>query len=210
MLNIYLTRHGETQWNTEKRLQGSRDSDLTEKGIRNAIALGERLKNIDFNAIYSSPLERAYQTARHIKSDKEVPIHTLDNLKEIHFGDWEGKTQEEIENIDDYKEEFINFWEKPHIYNHNPHNGECLTAFKQRVEQALSKISSDNQDGNILIVAHGVVIKAILSLTMNISTERMWDPPFIHGTSLTTFTWDGEDFKFKMIGDTSHFISEPK
>jgi broad specificity phosphatase PhoE len=210
MLNIYLTRHGETLWNTEKRLQGSKDSDLTEKGIRNAIALGKRLNNINFNAIYTSPLERAYKTARYIKSDQEVPIHTLENLKEIHFGDWEGKTKEEIENVDAYKYEYINFWEKPHIYNHTPHKGECLTAFKQRVEHALRKISSDHQNGNILIVAHGVIIKAILSFTMNISTERMWEPPFIHGTSLTKFTWDGEDFKFQMIGDTTHFMGEPK
>jgi broad specificity phosphatase PhoE len=205
MLNIYLTRHGETQWNKENRLQGSKDSDLTEKGIRNAIALGERLKEIDFNAIYSSPLARAYQTARHIKSDNEVPIYTLEYLKELHFGDWEGKTKAEIENIGHYKKEYINFWEKPHIYNHSHHNGEGLTAFKQRVEQALRKISSDNQNGNILIVTHAVVIKAILSLTMNISTERMWDPPYIHGTSLTKFTWDGDHFNFKMIGDTTHF-----
>ncbi|OZM58716.1 hypothetical protein CIB95_03870 [Lottiidibacillus patelloidae] len=210
MLNIYLTRHGETQWNKEKRLQGSKDSKLTDMGISNAIALGERLSNIEFNAIYSSPIERAYQTARYIKSDKKIPIYTLDNLKEINFGDWEGKTQEEIENIEIYKNEYKNFWEKPHIYDHTPHKGEGLAVFKQRVENVLRKISSDNNNGNILIVTHGAVIKAILSFTMNISTEKMWDPPFIHGASLTNFIWDGEHFNFKMIGDTSHFLDELK
>lgn len=205
MLNIYLTRHGETQWNKENRLQGSKDSQLTDKGIKNAIMLGERLNNIDFNAIYSSASERAFQTAKYIKLDKEVPIYTVEDLKEIHFGDWEGRTKEEIEAIGNYNNEFHNFWNNPHTYNHKPHKGEGLTAFKQRVEGAVRRVISDNKDGNILIVIHAVVIRAIMSFTMNISTDRMWDPPFIHGTSLTIFNWDGEQFNFKMIGDTSHF-----
>ncbi|MGE7981574.1 histidine phosphatase family protein [Solibacillus sp. NPDC093137] len=208
MLNIYLTRHGETQWNIENRLQGSKNSQLTDKGIEHAIMLGDRLRNIDFSAIYTSPLERALQTANYIKSDKDVPIYTIENLKEMNFGDWEGKTKDEIEAVDNYKNEYHNFWHIPHMYNHKPHNGEGLITFKRRVEEALSKVISSNSDGNILIVTHAVVIKAILSFTMDISTDKMWDPPFIHGTSLTIFKWDGEQFNFKVIGDISHFKNE--
>lgn len=208
MLNIYLTRHGETQWNIENRLQGSKNSQLTDKGIEHAIMLGNRLRNIDFSAIYTSPLERALQTANYIKSDKDVPIYTIENLKEMNFGDWEGKTKDEIEAVDNYKNEYHNFWHIPHMYNHKPHNGEGLITFKRRVEEVLSKVISSNSDGNILIVTHAVVIKAILSFTMDISTDKMWDPPFIHGTSLTIFQWDGEQFNFKVIGDISHFKNE--
>lgn len=208
MLNIYLTRHGETQWNIENRLQGSKNSQLTDKGIEHAIMLGDRLRNIDFSAIYTSPLERALQTANYIKSDKDVPIYTIENLKEMNFGDWEGKTKDEIEAVDNYKNEYHNFWHIPQMYNHKPHNGEGLITFKRRVEEVLSKVISSNSDGNILIVTHAVVIKAILSFTMDISTDKMWDPPFIHGTSLTIFKWDGEQFNFKMIGDISHFKNE--
>lgn len=208
MLNIYLTRHGETQWNIENRLQGSKNSQLTDKGIEHAIMLGDRLRNIDFSAIYTSPLERALQTANYIKSDKDVPIYTIENLKEMNFGDWEGKTKDEIEAVDNYKNEYHNFWHIPQMYNHKPHNGEGLITFKRRVEEVLSKVISSNSDGNILIVTHAVVIKAILSFTMDISTDKMWDPPFIHGTSLTIFQWDGEQFNFKMIGDISHFKNE--
>ena len=126
----------------------------------------------------------------------------------MNFGDWEGKTKDEIEAVDNYKNEYHNFWHIPHMYNHKPHNGEGLITFKRRVEEALSKVISSNSDGNILIVTHAVVIKAILSFTMDISTDKMWDPPFIHGTSLTIFQWDGEQFNFKMIGDISHFKNE--
>lgn len=208
MVTIYLTRHGETQWNLENRLQGSKDSELTEKGINNAKRLGERLKDIPFNAIYSSPSGRAFKTAEYIKSNKDVPIYTDDNLKEIHLGDWEGKTKEEISAIESSSIEFLNFWNNPISYNHKPHKGEDLSLFKQRVATALERIISSNEEGNILIVTHAVVIKAILSFTRNIPTERMWDPPFIHGTSLTIFNWDGEEYIFKEIGDTSHFMDE--
>ncbi|MFD1205229.1 histidine phosphatase family protein [Sporosarcina contaminans] len=206
MLTIYLTRHGETRWNLENRFQGSQDSPLTDKGIHNAMMLGERLNTIDFHAIYSSPIKRAYDTAQLIKSDKTIPIVAVEDLKEIHFGVWEGKTKDEIETDIEYK----NFWNKPHIYNHKPHKGEDLHTFKQRVENAVRKIIVENKDGNILIVAHAVVIKAILSFTMNISIEKMWDPPFIHGTSLTLFNYDGKEFNFEMIGDTAHFLEESK
>lgn len=208
MVTIYLTRHGETQWNLENRLQGSKDSELTEKGINNAMRLGERLKDIPFNAIYSSPSGRAFMTAEYIKSTKDVPIFTDENLTEIHLGDWEGKTKEEISAIESSRIEFLNFWNNPLSYNHKPHNGEDLSKFKQRVVTVLERIISSNKEGNILIVTHAVVIKAILAFTRNIPTERMWDPPFIHGTSLTIFDWDGEEFTFKEIGDTSHFLDE--
>lgn len=148
MVNIYLTRHGETQWNRENRLQGSKDSLLTDKGIKNAVLLGNRLSDIDFNAIYSSPIERALQTAKYIKLNKEVPIYTVEDLKEIHFGNWEGKTKEEIVAVETDKKEYQNFWNNPHTYNHKPHNGESLRTFKNRVEKAVRGVISYNEDGN--------------------------------------------------------------
>ena len=184
------------------------DSKLTDKGITSAIMLGERLNDTDFNAVYSSPNERAFRTATYINENKQVPIYTIEGLKEIHFGDWEGKTKEEIESTEMYNIEYQNFWNNPHMYNHDPHKGESLAAFKQRVEDALKKIISENNNGNVLIVTHAVVIRAILLFTMSISTKKMWDPPFIHRTSLTIFNWDGEKFNYKMRGDTSHFKNE--
>lgn len=202
MLKIYLTRHGETKWNLEKRLQGWKDSELTESGINNALSLGERLHKIEFNAIYTSPSQRAYQTAKYVAMERDIPIYIEEKLKELYFGVWEGQKQEEIEK--NYKNEYFNFWNLPHLYNHKQHQGESLTGFKKRVEECLLKIISENPNGNILIVTHAVVIKAIISYIMNKPTENLWDPPFIHGTSLTQFDWDGEKFIVKRVGDTMH------
>jgi broad specificity phosphatase PhoE len=202
VLNLYITRHGETQWNSESRLQGWKDSELTDNGKRNAVALGERLKQIHFNAIYSSPIERAVKTAKLIRSHRMIPIRLEEGLKEINFGDWEGKVKEEIEQQS--KQEFFDFWNAPHLYNHEPHKGESLTDLKCRIEQVLKNIIADNKDGNVLIVTHGVAIRAILSYFMNIPTEKWWEGPFIEGTSLTLAHYDGETFQVRMIGDTSH------
>ena len=73
-MKLYITRHGETQWNTEKKMQGWQNSDLTGQGIENATRLGERLKDVDFSNIYSSPLGRAMDTANHIKGDRNKRI----------------------------------------------------------------------------------------------------------------------------------------
>lgn len=203
MLNIYLTRHGETQWNKENRLQGWKDSKLTENGIRNAIALGERLSQTDFNAIYSSPIGRAVQTAKLICSDRTIPIVFNDDLKEVNFGEWEGKTGEEIKQ--DFQQEFFHFWNAPHLYNHKPHKGESLEDLKKRMEKALKNIIKANADGNVLIVTHGIAIRAILSYFLKLPLENWWEPPFIHGTSLTLFKSDGKTFQAEMVGDTQHF-----
>lgn len=203
MLTIYLVRHGETQWNTENRLQGWKNSPLTEKGIRNAKLLGKRLSNIEFRAVYSSPSERTIQTAKYICSGKNIPIITDENLKEISYGEWEGQTKAEIEK--NFKKEYFHYWNAPHLYDHRPHKGEAINDLKKRVENVLNKILAENLSGNVLIVSHAATIKAILLYTLNIPTEKMWDPPFIYGTSLTVFHWDGKRFLFEIVGDTSHF-----
>lgn len=202
MLTIYLTRHGETLWNRENRLQGWMDSELTEIGINNANKLGERLKEIDFRAIYTSPSERALKTAQQVNSVRDIPIFTEPDLKEIYFGEWEGKTKEEIEI--NFKKEYFDFWNSPNLYNHEPHKGESLTDFKNRVEKAVKGIMAKHPDGNVLMVSHAVVIRAIMSFIMNIPTEKMWEPPFIHGTSLSVFHWNGQKFDIRMLGDISH------
>jgi broad specificity phosphatase PhoE len=80
MIKLYITRHGETIWNTEKRMQGWLDSNLTENGKKNAEALGERLKDIEFEAIYSSPSQRTKTTTELVKGDRAIPSYSMITL----------------------------------------------------------------------------------------------------------------------------------
>src|SRR5690554_4521335 len=89
-MKIYLTRHGQTEWNVIGKLQGWGNSNLTEKGIENAKRLSQRLKEVNFDYVYSSPQQRALDTAKLIRGDRNIEINVLDDLREIGFGSWEG------------------------------------------------------------------------------------------------------------------------
>lgn len=200
MLKLYITRHGETEWNTQGRMQGWKNSDLTEKGKSNAIALGKSLRDVEFKRVYCSPLDRTRKTAELILGGKDVEIIYVDDLREIHLGEFEGKTQAEIKEI--YPEFQSHFWENPHEYK--ARSGEDFYQVRERVVKALEKIISENSEGNVLIVTHGVVLKTIHSYFKNLSMERLWDPPFIYDTSLTIVEVEDGVSRIVVEGDISH------
>ena len=90
-MQLYVMRHGETSWNTERKIQGRTDVELTENGKEMARLSAEGMKDIKFDYIYSSPLTRAYTTAEIICKNRDIPIFTDDRLMEVCFGEWEGK-----------------------------------------------------------------------------------------------------------------------
>lgn len=197
---IYITRHGQTVWNTEKRMQGWSDSPLTELGIQQAKWLGERLKDTKLDVIYSSPINRALSTANIMNSKRNIPLYTDLRLKEINMGIWEGLTQDEIQ--ESYSKELYNFWNVPQLYK--PYDGETFYEIRQRTEEFIKEIISKNIGKDILIVTHTITLKAIMSFFQNTLIEDFWGPPFIHPTSLTVVRAENEDFKVLLNADTSH------
>lgn len=204
MLHIYLTRHGETEWNIQNRLQGWMDSPLTSKGINDAMALSQKISAIRFQSIYTSPSMRASNTAKILSGDKEFPIIQDENLREINFGEWEGKTKSEIK--ERFENEFSSLWESPNSYDHKPHNGESLSNVRKRVEEVLKNIIETNKDGNVLIVTHAVIVATMIAYFKNSSTENLWDIPFVHGTSLTHIEIDVDNnyLNLKLQCDIAH------
>jgi len=200
MLTLYITRHGETKWNTEKRMQGWSDSSLTEKGVKNAILLGDRLKEIEFNAIYTSPSQRTVKTANLIKGERKIPLVLDDYLKEIHMGIWEGETLADLKN--NYPEQFDFFWNAPHQYKSI--DGEDFFEVKNRVSKALKIIQDSYSSGNILLVTHSVVIKVLLAIFKDLPIEKIWEPPFIHDTSLTVVEMINGTAQIVLEGDLTH------
>ncbi|QKE72173.1 histidine phosphatase family protein [Arthrobacter citreus] len=203
MLTIYLTRHGETEWNIENRLQGSKDSNLTSNGIRDAKLLGKELSEVKFSKIYTSSSKRAVTTANILTSDRSIQLFQEDDLKEINFGDWEGKTNIEIN--EQFKNEFESLWSSPHLYDHAPHRGESLEDLRNRVGDVIQKIVNSNEEGNVLIVTHAVVLATIVAYLKQSPTEKLWDIPYVHGTSLTIIHVNQDkNIEFKLLCDTSH------
>ena len=200
MITLYITRHGETEWNQEKRMQGWLDSNLTESGMKNAVSLGERLKETEFTAIYSSPSGRTQATTNLIRGERDIPVIYDENLREIKLGQWEGKTHSSIKEL--YQTQYESYWNAPHQYT--TVGGETFEETRARAIQVLNRIKKEYVSGNILIVTHSVLIKCLYSFFRNTSIETLWDPPYMHGTSLTIVEMNENGFKLVLEGDISH------
>lgn len=198
-MRLYITRHGTTEWNMERRLQGWGDSPLTEDGKNRAIKLGEHLKEIDFDIIYASPLKRAFETAKLIRGKNDTVIKTHEGLKEMSYGLWEGMAIEDIE--DKYSKEYSIYRNSPGEYI--PEKGESFQILFDRVKLFLKEIS--NQDyKNVLIVSHGITIKAIIAIIKELSWEEFSSLEVYTGTALNICERREDKFEFLVEGDISH------
>lgn len=199
-MKIYITRHGKTEWNKEGRMQGWKNSDLTEEGLQNAKKLGESLKDVEFDCIYCSPLGRAVDTAKWIRGSKPTEIIIKDSLKEMGFGSWEGMEHTKVREL--YPEQSHNLWNKPHLYE--PVDGESFQELLDRARQALGDIINNTSCENVLVVSHAVLIKAIYVIIKNCSIEELWNPPFIGDTCLTIVEVKENDIRIIVEADASH------
>lgn len=200
MLKLYIVRHGETEYNVQKRMQGSIDSPLTERGKAHAVALGERLKEVQFDKIYSSPSERAYRTAEIIRGKAAIPIGIEEEFREMNLVHWEGKSKEELTAL--CPEEYDRFWNAPQL--HQLEGGDTFYEVQERAVAMLQKLIHENKSGNILIVTHSVVILTISVYFRQLPIEKLWEPPYIHDTSVTLLTAEAGQARLEYVGDISH------
>lgn len=204
MTRIYLTRHGQTVWNLDKRLQGSGNSELTKRGIRQAESLRDRLSEVDIDVIYTSPIKRAYETAEILSGMKRINIIKDDGLKEINFGEYEGHTEEEL-----LKEG--RGVELDRIFNGEMDvrapGGESLHELFGRVKKSLDDMLLNEEGKNILIVSHGMTLKAVVNYFKN--NEDFYNV-IMGQASLSKVIKKGSEFSFEYINDTSHLGDEEK
>ncbi len=153
-MKIYLVRHGQTDWNTEMRAQGRKDVPLNATGRAQAEELREKIKDLEFDAVYASPLKRAAETAEIVMGDRCDVVYD-DRLVERSFGNFEGKVLEswaqpvEGLNIDDINLEEI------------PGNVETVKSMLARVRDFVDFLKQKySDDAKILVVGHGAMSKA--------------------------------------------------
>ncbi|GEO11186.1 histidine phosphatase family protein [Segetibacter aerophilus] len=170
MLRVYLIRHGQTEWNADgNRYCGRTDLPLTEKGVRQAETVCEQLKALSFDALYSSPLQRAYRTAQ-IASGREDVIKD-ERLIEVDFGKWEGKPKEQFIQED---EELWNSWTTNPAITKAGGTGETAARVIERVDDFFKMLQHKHPSGNILVVAHNGINRFYLAykLGMNLKDYR--------------------------------------
>lgn len=199
---LYLTRHGQTEWNIEQRLQGHRDSPLTELGLQHAAWLSESMSGISLDAIYASSSPRTLRTAQILRRDRMIDIVPEDALKEISMGSWEGRRNSDIEahSPDDH----FDFWNNPHQYE--PTNGgESYHDLQRRVILKVQDIIASNEGKTILIVTHAATLKVIMAFFEGRELANLWLPPNVHSTALCKVVCEGDEKTVELYGDTSHY-----
>lgn len=174
MTVVHILRHGETEWNIEGRAQGSKESKLTAVGRKQAEEALAKIENVNFDIAFSSSLERAYQTAEILLSGKNVPIHQLDELKEIDMGAWEGMKYEDIER--QYPNEHHNFWSKPSQFK--PNGGESFRELEIRAAAIFDQITTRHSGKTILLTSHAGFIKTLINSLLAKPTDEIWGKPF--------------------------------
>ncbi|NPV74757.1 MAG: histidine phosphatase family protein [Anaerolineae bacterium] len=158
MVELWLVRHGQTDWNMDKRYQGQTDIPLNEAGIAQAYELGRALAGTAFDAIFCSDLQRARQTAHILAGELHAPVYEDARLREAHFGEWEGYPYFEM------KEKYPEIWMER---KQNPlapvaPGGETLQQVAQRVSLAAGHIAARFPGGRALVVAHGLSLAVMV------------------------------------------------
>ena len=152
---LCLVRHGETAWNAERRLQGHLDIPLNEIGHVQANATARNLATHRFSALYTSDLARAQQTAHAIAGRVGLPPVVVEQLRERHYGAFQGLTYEEARAR--FPDDYTRFVERE-SQSPIPGGGESLSAFEQRITAALEALAARHQGEQILVVTHGGVL----------------------------------------------------
>ncbi len=194
-MELYIIRHGETDWNIEKRLQGRSDTELNSYGIELAEITAEALKNIKFDRIYSSPLKRAYKTAEIIRADRDLPIITDERLLEISFGAYEGIA------VSERPPEFQNFFDDPDNYV-PAKGGETYEELVARAGNFIEEVvvPASEKIERMLIVAHGALNKALMVNLNHQKIKDMWTGIFQRNCCVNIYEINGHNFKLIQNG----------
>lgn len=195
VLKLYIVRHGETKWNVEKRFQGQTDSDLTEKGKEKVGKTGEELKNILFDAVYTSELGRAVKSAEIILSkniNKKNRLQKLTELNEVYFGKWQGLSYDEI--FEKYPEEANNYFYDMKKYCAKNIEAEELKDALDRFLKGMDKIVKNHKTGNILVVTHGTVLEMFINYVINKDTKDINERKLIGNSKYRIFTYKNGEF----------------
>lgn len=199
MGKLYLVRHGESEWNILSKVQGQSDTELTDLGREQARRAAERLSKEKIDIIFSSDLSRAYDTAKIIGEKLGLEVNTFEELREIKFGVWEGLTTQDI--LDKYSKEHIIWMTEPH--NLKLPEAERLIDLQERLLRIVNILLKDNKDKNILIVSHGVSIKALILGILGIDISH-YNKLTIGNTSLSIIEFRDFSPVLRVLNDTSH------
>ena len=196
-----LVRHGETDWNADRRLQGHTDIDLNARGLAQAEQMAHAIKriNLEFDVLYTSDLQRAAKTAKAIEQLFSTSAITNAGLRERHLGALQGLTTDEAPQLEP------DLW-RSHLSRNvteELRGGESIQQFADRINTALEKIREQHLGKTVLLVSHGGALDMMYRIASNqpLDAEKAVAVP---NASLNWISHDGQSWKIDGWADTSH------
>jgi broad specificity phosphatase PhoE len=165
LTTILLARHGESDWNHTKRWQGHADRPLTELGREQARVLAGHLAGTDLDAVYSSDLQRARETAEIVAATRGLDVTTVPELREVDVGSWSGLTRTEAQAR--FPEGFARWVAGREGWA----DGETYEELGERVVGAVRRLAADHPNGRVLVVAHGGSIRAVHAAALGVDVH---------------------------------------
>ena len=201
MLHLMLVRHGQTEWNVQRRYQGQSDVPLSAFGRRQAALLAERLASQKIDAVYASDLERSRETAMLIAEKHALNVTPEPRLRELKFGVLEGLTFDEAQI---QYPGMITAWMED--FNRPPQGGETIDLFQARILSLLDDLKQRHDEQVLLLVGHGGSLSEIVRAVLGLSREKRWYIEMENG-SLSEVLIDEEYVSLKRLNDMCHLAS---
>lgn len=190
---VLLARHPEIKKDRPLEFVGQREVPLSAAGEKQAKKLSRFIReNYSLRSIFSSPLKRCLKTALEIARSFELPVRQEERLKEMNFGNWEGKTVEEI------------FKENAQANLFFPPGGETIEKFRRRVERFFSEMAAANGEGTVLVVSHAGVLKAILLRVLGLPLDQFWEIPQDTGALTEIYSSSANRFQIGRFNDRTY------
>ncbi|WP_088890624.1 histidine phosphatase family protein [Leptolyngbya ohadii] len=199
-LKLYFLRHGETPYSQNGGYCGELDPDLTTEGHLMAAAFAEAYQNMDWKALYVSPMKRTIATARPLSEAIGLEMQLRDGLKEIRYGKWEGRTLEEVQA--EFHDEYVNWLTEP-AWN-PPTGGETAVQIASRASLVITEIEETYPDGNVLIVSHKATIRIMLCSLLGIDLGRYRDRINALAGSVSVIKFGKYGPLLEILGDRSY------
>ncbi|MGG2089858.1 histidine phosphatase family protein [Priestia aryabhattai] len=192
---LYLIRHGQTDWNKNKLIQGHADIPLNETGRQQAKRVAERFRDIHIDVVYTSDLLRAQETAREIASAAKVEkVEICEQLRERSFGELESKN---VEVLHELVPNYATNWGEEPLYSI-----ETLEAAQERMVRRLTEIMKESIGKKVAVVSHGAAINTFIHHVT--SGEQGTGTTILQNTSITTFAYESGKWRLETINDAKH------
>lgn len=200
---LFLVRHGESEWNQLSRYAGQRDVPLSALGKQQALRLAGHLDAEVITAIYSGPLQRARDTAAAIGERKHLPVVLEPRLVEINHGLWEGLTMLQVGPR--FPIEYVRWRTQPH--RAKMPQGESLADVARRAKQVLADILAKHPEGKIILCSHDALLRVLLLTSLGLTLEHFWKWRFANASlSVLEAYPDGDSVAFCLtrLNETIH------